>query len=84
IASSFMGIATNDFTKLFEVAIQLGAILSVVVLYHKKFFPLNHWLFYAKLFAAVIPALVFGALFSDKIDSLLESTQTVAISLFVG
>ncbi|MBX9779416.1 MAG: undecaprenyl-diphosphate phosphatase [Chitinophagaceae bacterium] len=84
IASSFMGIATNDFTKLFEVAIQLGAILSVVVLYHKKFFPLNRWKFYFKLIVAVIPALVFGALFSYKIDALLESTQTVAISLLVG
>ncbi|MBX9734024.1 MAG: undecaprenyl-diphosphate phosphatase [Chitinophagaceae bacterium] len=84
IASSFMGIASDDFTKLFEVAIQLGAILSVVVLYYKKFFPLNRWNFYFKLIAAVIPALVFGALFSDKIDALLESTQTVAISLLVG
>ncbi len=53
IASSFLGIAKDDFTKLFEVAIQLGAILSVVVLYHKKFFPLNRWNFYLKLLIAV-------------------------------
>ena len=49
IASSFMGIASDNFVKLFEVAIQLGAILSVVVLYWKKFFPINRWNFYIKL-----------------------------------
>lgn len=84
IASSFLGIAKDDFTKLFEVAIQLGAILSVVVLYHKKFFPLNRWNFYLKLLIAVIPALALGALFSDKIDDLLESPLTVAITMLAG
>lgn len=84
IASSFLGIAKDDFTKLFEVAIQLGAILSVVVLYRKKFFPLNRWNFYLKLLIAVIPALALGALFSDKIDDLLESPLTVAITMLAG
>lgn len=84
IASSFLGIAKDDFTKLFEVAIQLGAILSVVVLYHKKFFPLNRWNFYLKLLVAVIPALGLGAIFSDKIDALLESPLTVAITMLAG
>lgn len=84
IASSFLGIAKDDFTKLFEVAIQLGAILSVVVLYHKKFFPLNRWNFYLKLLIAVIPALGLGAIFSDKIDDLLESPLTVAITMLAG
>lgn len=84
IASSFLGIAKDDFTKLFEVAIQLGAILSVVVLYRKKFFPLNRWNFYIKLLVAVIPALALGALFSDKIDDLLESPLTVSITMLVG
>ncbi|RXK83364.1 undecaprenyl-diphosphate phosphatase [Filimonas effusa] len=84
ITSSLMGIASDDFTKLFEVAIQLGAIVSVVILYWKKFFPLNRWRFYLKLLVAVIPALVLGALFSDKIDELLESPMTVALSLLVG
>ncbi len=84
IVSSFMGIAKDDFTKLFEVAIQLGAILSVVVLYRKKFFPLNHWSFYLKLIVAVIPALALGFLLSDKIDALLESPITVAITMLVG
>ncbi len=37
ITSSLLGIADDDFTKLFEVAIQLGAIMAVVLLYWKKF-----------------------------------------------
>src|SRR5215471_9311116 len=84
IASSLMGIASDEFTKLFEVAIQLGAIVSVIVLYWKRFFPLNKWNFYFKLIIAVIPALVLGFLLGDKIDELLESPTTVAISMLVG
>ncbi|HEX7757774.1 MAG TPA: undecaprenyl-diphosphate phosphatase [Niabella sp.] len=89
IASSFMGIEKQEFTKLFEVAIQLGAILAVVVLYWRKFFPSRaeggiNWTFYLKLIVGVIPALVLGYLFSDKIDALLESPTTVAVSLFAG
>jgi undecaprenyl-diphosphatase len=84
IASSVMGIDKDDFVKLFEIAIQLGAILSVVVLYWKKFFDFSKWQFYLKLIVAVIPALVLGKLLSDKIDELLESPTTVAVSLLVG
>ncbi|MBS7564219.1 undecaprenyl-diphosphate phosphatase [Mucilaginibacter sp. Bleaf8] len=82
IASSAMGIASNDFVKLFTVAIQLGAILSVVVLYFKRFFRSVN--FYLKLIVAFIPAAVFGLLFSKAIDNLLESALTVGITLFVG
>jgi undecaprenyl-diphosphatase len=82
IASSAMGIANNDFVKLFTVAIQLGAILSVVVLYFKRFFRSID--FYFKLIVAFIPAVVFGLLFSKKIDQLLESALTVGITLFIG
>lgn len=84
IASSFMGIEKANFTKLFEVAIQLGAILAVVVLYWKKFIDFSRLEFYIKLFIGVLPALVLGLLFSDKIDELLESPKTVAISLMAG
>ena len=84
ITSSLLGIASDDFTKLFEVCIQLGAILSVVVLYHKKFFPLNKWKFYIKLLVAVTPALAIGFVLSDAIDALLESPTTVAITLLLG
>ncbi|MBC7654379.1 MAG: undecaprenyl-diphosphate phosphatase [Oligoflexus sp.] len=82
IASSLMGIQSDDFVKLFTVAIQLGTILSVVVLYWKRFF--RSLDFYFKLLAAFIPAVIFGLLFSDKIDELLESPLTVAVSLVVG
>ena len=84
ITSSVMGIEKDNFVKLFEVAIQLGAILAVVVLYFKKFFNFSRWQFYLKLVIAVIPALVLGKLFSDKIDDLLESPLTVGISMLVG
>ncbi len=84
IAESLLKVPKDDFTKLFTVAIQLGAILSVLVLYWKRFFPLNRWNFYLKLLIAVIPALALGALFSDKIDALLESPLTVAITMLAG
>ena len=82
IASSFFGIAQDDFTKLFTIVIQLGAILSVVVLYFKRFFQTLD--FYFKLLVAFIPAVVFGLLFSKKIDALLENPVTVAVSLLIG
>ncbi|RAJ85975.1 undecaprenyl-diphosphatase [Chitinophaga dinghuensis] len=86
IVSSLLGISKDEFTKLFEVVIQLGAILAVVVLYWKKFFVFdkNRMNFYLKLIVAVIPALILGYLFGDKIDTLLESPMTVGVSLFVG
>ena len=84
ITSSFMGIEKDEFTKLFEVAVQLGAILAVVVFYWKKFFDFARLKFYVKLIIGVIPAIILGFLFSKKIDALLESPLTVAISLLVG
>ena len=84
ITSSLMGISDQAFTKTFEVAIQLGAILAVVVLYWRKFFDFSKWRFYFKLIIAVLPALALGFLFSKKIDALLESPTTVAISMLVG
>lgn len=84
LASSVMGIEKDKFIQLFEIVVQLGAILSVVVYYRKKFFPLNKWNFYFKLIVAVIPALVFGAIFSKKIHILLGMPIVTSISLFVG
>ena len=82
IASSFFGIAQEDFTKLFTIVIQLGTILSVVVLYFKRFFQSVD--FYFKLAVAFIPAVVFGLLLGDYIDAMLENPLTVAISLIIG
>ncbi|MEK7225615.1 MAG: undecaprenyl-diphosphate phosphatase [Bacteroidota bacterium] len=84
ITSSMLGIQKNEFTKLFEVSIQFGAILAVVVLYGRKFFEFRRWQFYAKLIIGVIPALALGFLFADKIDALLESPTTVAIAMLAG
>ncbi len=84
ITEKVLGITETDFIKVFTVAIQLGAILAVVVLYAKKFFDFKKWQFYVKLAAAVVPALVMGFLFNKKIDALLESSLTVAISMLVG
>ena len=82
IASSFFGIAHDDFTKLFTIVIQLGTILSVLVLYFKRFFQSLD--FYFKLLVAFIPAVIFGLLFGKKIDALLENPVTVAVSLLLG
>jgi undecaprenyl-diphosphatase len=84
IAERLLHVQETDFVKLFTVAIQLGAILAVVVLYWKKFFDFSKWQFYVKLIIGVIPALVLGALFNKKIDALLDSATTVAIALLVG
>jgi len=82
ITSTILGIAQDDFVKFFTVAIQLGAILSVVVLYWRRFLmSLN---FYFKLLVAFIPAAIFGILFSDQIDALLENALVVGITLFLG
>jgi undecaprenyl-diphosphatase len=82
LVSSLMGIERDDFTKLFIIVIQLGAILAVFALYFKRFFQSID--FYIKLIVAFIPAAVLGMLFSDRIDELLESPLAVAISLLVG
>lgn len=84
IAEKLLGMESTNFTKLYTVAIQLGAIMAVVVLYWKKFINFKSWQFYIKLVVAVIPALALGFLFSDKIDALLESPTTVAITLLLG
>src|SRR5664279_1612076 len=84
IAEKLLNIPDDAFNTVFTVAIQLGAILSVVVLYWKKFFDFSRWQFYVKLAVAVVPALILGFLFSSKIDELLESSLTVAVSMLAG
>ena len=100
IAQNVLGVESTVFVKAFTFIIQFGAILSVVVLYWKRFFKLNHtaapegagtlkrflhkYDFYWKLFVAFIPAAVFGLLFSDAIDAMLESVEVVATTLILG
>ncbi len=82
LTERLLGLQESDFDKLFIVDIQFGAILSVVVLYWKKFF--KSLKFYYKLFIAFIPAAVLGFLLDDYIDMLLGSVMVVAISLLIG
>lgn len=100
IAQNLLGVESTDFVKAFTFIIQFGAILSVLVLYWKRFFQLNHtpfpegtskvkqflhkYDFYWKLFIAFIPAAVFGLLFSDAIDAMLEKVEVVAVTLILG
>src|SRR5205823_4957613 len=82
IAESFMHPEDVEFTKLFTVCIQLGAILSVVVLYYKRF--IQSFEIYTKLAIAVLPVLILGFLLNKKIDALLENAVTVAFTLLFG
>jgi undecaprenyl-diphosphatase len=82
VASSLMGISNDVFVKLFEIVIQLGAILAVVVLYFKRFFRSIN--FYIKLVVGVIPAVILGVLLKKYIDQLLGSPLVVGIALLVG
>jgi undecaprenyl-diphosphatase len=82
ITSSLLGIASDPFTKTFTVAIQLGAILSVVVLYWQRFFKSIG--FYLKLLVAFVPAAAAGLLFGDTIDMLLERVDVVGYALIGG
>lgn len=86
IASSWMGIAEDQFVKNFEVIIQFGAILSVLLIYWKKFLPQykSNWNFYLKLAVAFLPAAIIGFLLKNKIDELLGSVLVVAWSLILG
>lgn len=83
-ASSYFGIQEDDFVKLFQVSIQFGAILAVVVLYWKKFFDFSKLQFFIKLACAVVPALVLGKLFDDQIEAVLGNPVPIAIVLIVG
>lgn len=87
ITQALLGITSTEFVKAFTVIIQFGAILSVVILYWKKFFKVNGGKFidfYWKLLIAFLPAAVIGFLLSDYIDAMLESVFVVALMLVVG
>ena len=100
IAQNLLGVESTDYVKAFTFIIQFGAILSVVWLYWKRFFRLNHtpapegastfrrllhrYDFYWKLFIAFIPAAVLGLMFNDFIDEMLEKVWVVALMLVVG
>ncbi|HLP05682.1 MAG TPA: undecaprenyl-diphosphate phosphatase [Paludibacter sp.] len=82
IAQKLLNVESTEFVKAFTVNIQFGAILSVLVLYWKRFF--QTWDFYYKLLVSFLPAAVIGFLFSDEIDLLLENVVVVAVMLVLG
>ena len=84
-ANALMHINGDDpFVQMFDVVIQLGAILSVVVLYYKKFFDFSRSVFYIKLIIAVVPALIFGAILKKYIDTALDNLTFIACVMIGG
>lgn len=82
--ANLMGLEETEFLKMFQVSIQFGAILSVVVAYWKKFFDPKNIQIYFKLGFAVIPALVLGYLFDDKIEAVLGNQIAISSVLVIG
>lgn len=83
-AASLLGMEGSEFLKMFQVSIQFGAILAIVVLYWKKFFDFSNFTFYIKLIYAVIPALVLGYLFDDLIEAVLGNQIAISSVLILG
>ncbi len=82
ITQGILGVKSTEFVKLFTVCIQFGAILSVLVIYWKRF--LQSWSFYWKLLVAFLPAAIIGFLAGDLIDSFLENVWVVSSMLVIG
>lgn len=83
-SAALMGLNESEFLKMFQVSIQFGAILSIVVLYWRKFFDFSNLQFYLKLGFAVIPALGLGYLFDDKIEAVLGNQIAISSVLVLG
>lgn len=84
IGSHFLGLESNAFLKSFEIVIQSGAILSVLIVYRQRFFSSFNIEFYKKIVWAFLPAAVIGLLLKKLIDQMLESLLTVAITMLLG
>ena len=100
IAEGIMGVESTSFVRAFTVMIQFGAILSVLVLYRKRFFCfpvapralgqgkgkefMSRFDLYWKLLIALVPAVILGFLFEDWVDRMLGSVWVVAVVLFLG
>ena len=82
--AALLGMEDTEFLKMFQISIQLGAILSVVVLYWRKFFDFSNLNFYYKLAIAVLPALVLGYFFDDKIEAVLGNQIAISSVLVLG
>jgi undecaprenyl-diphosphatase len=84
---------TDEFLEMFNVVIQLGAILAVVVLFFPKLWPFcspkkgwirkDTWMLWFKVLVAVLPAAIIGIPFDDLLDELFYNYQTVAVTLIL-
>ena len=79
-----IGVVHTPFSDLFEIVIQLFAILAVVVVYYKKFFDFSRISFYVKLIIALIPAIIFGFLLKKHIDAALDNLKFIAAVMIGG
>jgi undecaprenyl-diphosphatase len=84
LTGAVLGIEKNDFTKLFIETVQFGAILSVLVLYWRKFLNFRKPDFYLKLLVAFIPAAIVGVLLKKRIEEVLESPLFITVVMFLG
>lgn len=88
--------ASDDFKEMFDVVIQLGAILAVIVIYFKKLWPIDRredtkklaWskdklILWGKILIACIPAAIIGILFDDVIDNIFYNPYVVSITLII-
>ncbi len=82
ITEKLLGVQSTDFVNTFIISIQFGAILSVIVLYWKRF--IKSLVFYYKLLVAFLPAAIAGFILGNYIDMLLNNVIVVAISLVAG
>ena len=100
LVDEFMKLNMSDaFKEMFDVLVQLGAILAVVVIYFKKLLPVDlvkkednsrkpAWnkdklILWCKILVACLPAAIIGIPFNDKIDELFYNAPTVAVMLIV-
>ena len=90
LVENFLKLSSNsNFTASFEIIIQLGAILSVILFFWNRLWPFSgqteerkeKWLLWAKVIVAVIPAVILGVLFDDFIEEKLFNPLTVSITL---
>ncbi|HTP79055.1 MAG TPA: undecaprenyl-diphosphate phosphatase [Bacteroidota bacterium] len=85
---------TGEFTKMFDIVIQLGAILSIIVYFWKRLYPFGKsvtpdsrrdiWDIWKKAIVGVLPAIVIGASLGRKIEESLFNPLTVMLALFAG
>ncbi len=83
ITGKLLALPSSEFLKTFEISIQLGAILSVVVLYWKRVW--QNFSIVWKLAAAFVPTAIIGlAMYKIIKNFLMESLLVIGISLFLG